>query len=105
MPEIFILFFSKRFLLANGHQHIAKDLRETVLQEASGIVDEELLMEEIVTQLFFELAYGAPSPWRALGFITIKELAAGLPSVKYRLRNLVQTGDPIKHLVKRVLEA
>jgi hypothetical protein len=46
----------------------ASDLREIMLQERYEEDDEAALLFDIVLQVCYELAYGAPSPWRTEGY-------------------------------------
>lgn len=72
--SIGLIYVRQRFLLSNdifSSKDLAGDLRETILQDSSEFVDEGPLMAEIAARLCFELAYGTPSPWRYIGYVTL----------------------------------
>jgi len=85
-------------------QDFVDDMRETLLQDPSDLVEEEEgLVAEIATRICYELANGTSSPWHYHGYKTLWALY--LMSIgRFCLQDLVRTGDLLEKLAKRAFK-
>jgi hypothetical protein len=77
----------------------AVNIRETLLQEVDP-ADEDLLDSEFAAQLCYELAFGAPSPWRYRGYGTLVDIYR-TDTGKKCLQELDYMGELIGHLANK----
>jgi hypothetical protein len=63
-----------------------------LLQDSSELYSEETLLKEIATQLCFELAHGASSPWHADGYVMLRDIYR-TPHGRQSLKNTHMIGD------------
>lgn len=85
------------------YPEVARDLRESMLQEPSDVIDDELLMREISEQICFALAYGPFSPWRIYGFMALVVLC-NISSGRMHLQHLEYNGTLMQDIAKRIFQ-
>lgn len=78
----------------------ADNLRETILQEPSGIDEDNFLVDELAAQLCTELAYGTLDPslsWRPEAYKALCSLYQ-TPTGRKSLQDLGKNGNLIRDL-------
>ena len=99
--------FLEERLLLNAYPSacagFASDLREILLQERYQEDDEEALLLDCVMQICYELAYGAPSPWRPEGYKALTRLYRTSIGLQV-LQALGRRGNLIERLSRTAFE-